>query len=115
MATATSWNEVLTLIAEMDARAADALVIDQLRWHVLDASAQQANTDLITGSSIPTGSPSGEPDAPVVPPDDPSAPDVDREPSIDPPPTAPPTKAPSEDPREPPPRPQTTSALVRRR
>ena len=38
------------------------------------------------------------PEQPVVPPDDPHRPDVDREPSIDPPPTDPPVQAPSEKP-----------------
>ena len=38
------------------------------------------------------------PEQPVVPPDDPHRPDVDREPSIDPPPTEPPVQAPSEKP-----------------
>ena len=40
---------------------------------------------------------------PVLPPDDPSAPDIGREPSIDPPPTVPDQDAPSENPRLPPP------------
>lgn len=38
------------------------------------------------------------PEQPVVPPDDPHRKDVDREPSIDPPPTEPPISAPSEKP-----------------
>jgi hypothetical protein len=38
------------------------------------------------------------PEQPVVPPDDPHRPDVDREPSIDPPPVEPPVQAPSEKP-----------------
>ena len=38
------------------------------------------------------------PEQPVVPPDDPHRKDVDREPSIDPPPTGPPVEAPSEKP-----------------
>jgi hypothetical protein len=38
------------------------------------------------------------PEQPVVPPDDPHRPDVEREPSIDPPPLAPPVEAPSEKP-----------------
>ena len=38
------------------------------------------------------------PEQPVVPPDDPHRRDVDREPSIDPPPTEPPVQAPSEKP-----------------
>ena len=38
------------------------------------------------------------PEAPIVPPDDPHRKDVDREPSIDPPPTEPPVQAPSEKP-----------------
>lgn len=38
------------------------------------------------------------PEQPVVPPDDPHRKDVDREPSIDPPPTDPPVQAPSEKP-----------------
>lgn len=47
------------------------------------------------------------PEQPVVPPDDPNRPDVDREPSIDPPSLEPPMKAPSEKPLiEEPPRPR---------
>jgi hypothetical protein len=38
------------------------------------------------------------PEQPVVPPDDPNRKDIDREPSIDPPPTDPPVQAPSEKP-----------------
>jgi len=38
------------------------------------------------------------PEQPVVPPDDPHRKDVEREPSIDPPPTEPPVQAPSEKP-----------------
>jgi hypothetical protein len=38
------------------------------------------------------------PEQPVVPPDDPHRKDIDREPSIDPPPTEPPVQAPSEKP-----------------
>ena len=38
------------------------------------------------------------PEQPIVPPDDPHRKDVDREPSIDPPPTDPPVQAPSEKP-----------------
>jgi len=38
------------------------------------------------------------PEQPVVPPDDPHRKDIDREPSIDPPPIEPPVQAPSEKP-----------------
>ena len=38
------------------------------------------------------------PEQPVVPPDDPHRTDIEREPSIDPPPTDPPVEAPSEKP-----------------
>ena len=38
------------------------------------------------------------PEQPIVPPDDPHRTDVDREPSIDPPPTEPPVSLPSEKP-----------------
>jgi len=38
------------------------------------------------------------PEQPIVPPDDPHRTDVDREPSIDPPPIEPPVQAPSEKP-----------------
>jgi hypothetical protein len=38
------------------------------------------------------------PEQPVVPPDDPHRKDIEREPSIDPPPTDPPVEAPSEKP-----------------
>lgn len=48
---------------------------------------------------------------PVLPPDDPNAPETEREPSIDPPPTVPPVDAPGDDPRTPPPPPQTTAYL----
>jgi hypothetical protein len=47
------------------------------------------------------------PTRPVVPPDDPNRPFIDREPSIDPPPVRPPVEAPAEDPLiEEPPAPQ---------
>ena len=46
--------------------------------------------------SIP-GAPKS-PDQPVVPPDDPHRKDIEREPSIDPPPIEPPVQAPSEKP-----------------
>lgn len=115
MATSTSWNEVLALLADMDARAANAYAVDQLQWHLLDASTHQANTQLLTSHFLPVGvpAPSGS-TPPVVPPDDPRAPDVEREPSIDPPPTAPPSEAPGEDPRQPPAPPRTTKASVHR-
>lgn len=53
----------------------------------------------------PSPGPSPQPEQPVVPPDDPHRPDVDRQPSIDPPPTEPPVQLPSEKPgiSEPPP------------
>ncbi len=38
------------------------------------------------------------PEQPVVPPDDPNRKEIEREPSIDPPPTEPPVQAPSEKP-----------------
>lgn len=44
---------------------------------------------------------------PILPPDDPNAPDVTRLPSIDPPPTVPDQDAPSENPTLPPPEPMT--------
>lgn len=46
----------------------------------------------------PTPGPPQAPEQPVVPPDDPHRKDVDREPSIDPPPLEPPVQAPSEKP-----------------
>jgi len=46
----------------------------------------------------PTPGTPQSPEQPVVPPDDPHRTDVDREPSIDPPPTEPPMRAPSEKP-----------------
>lgn len=46
----------------------------------------------------PNPGPPPAPEQPVVPPDDPHRPDVDREPSIDPPPLEPPVQAPSEKP-----------------
>jgi hypothetical protein len=58
---------------------------------------------------IPQGPQPGDPrspEQPVVPPDDPNRPDVDREPSIDPPPTEPPMRAPSEKPISEPPAPR---------
>jgi hypothetical protein len=54
-------------------------------------------TDLVPKTSIP------DPQIPpVLPPDDPNAPDIGREPSIDPPPTVPDQDAPTENPRLPP-------------
>lgn len=44
------------------------------------------------------GLPTPSPEHPVVPPDDPAAPHMGREPSIDPPPTDPPMRLPSEKP-----------------
>ena len=46
----------------------------------------------------PTPGPPKSPEQPIVPPDDPHRKDVDREPSIDPPPIEPPVQAPSEKP-----------------
>jgi hypothetical protein len=46
----------------------------------------------------PDPDPPKSPEQPIVPPDDPHRKDIDREPSIDPPPTAPPVQAPSEKP-----------------
>lgn len=57
-------------------------------------------------NQLPFPGPSQPPPHPVVPPDDPNAPDVIREPNIDPPPIAPPVEAPSEDPRLPEPSPR---------
>jgi hypothetical protein len=46
----------------------------------------------------PVPGPPKAPEQPIVPPDDPHRKDVEREPSIDPPPTEPPVQAPSEKP-----------------
>jgi hypothetical protein len=46
----------------------------------------------------PNPGPPQSPEQPIVPPDDPHRKDVDREPSIDPPPIEPPVQAPSEKP-----------------
>jgi hypothetical protein len=46
----------------------------------------------------PIPGPPKAPEQPVVPPDDPHRKDVEREPSIDPPPIEPPVQAPSEKP-----------------
>lgn len=46
----------------------------------------------------PSPGPPKAPEQPIVPPDDPHRKDVDREPSIDPPPLEPPVQAPSEKP-----------------
>jgi hypothetical protein len=46
----------------------------------------------------PIPGPPNSPEQPVVPPDDPHRPDIDREPSIDPPSIEPPVEAPSEKP-----------------
>ena len=46
----------------------------------------------------PIPGPPRDPEQPIVPPDDPHRKDVDREPSIDPPPIEPPVQAPSEKP-----------------
>lgn len=51
---------------------------------------------------LPTTTVPQPPVPPVLPPDDPNAPDIGREPSIDPPPTVPPQDAPSDNPRLPP-------------
>ena len=63
-------------------------------------------------SSFP--GPTHPPPNPVVPPDDPQAPDVIGEPSIDPPPTDPPFEAPTENPRlpDPPPRAETRTVVT---
>jgi hypothetical protein len=42
--------------------------------------------------------PTPQPEQPVVPPDDPNRPHIEREPSIDPPPIEPPLELPSEKP-----------------
>lgn len=80
---------------------------------VNEAAVQQATADLSAGALAemeggiqaqqpelphPTPGLPHSPEQPVVPPDDPHRPDVDREPSIDPPPTEPPMEAPSEKP-----------------
>jgi hypothetical protein len=59
--------------------------------------------DPVPQPHVPTPTPS--PEQPVVPPDDPNRPHIEREPSIDPPPTEPPMELPSEKPviTEPPP------------
>jgi hypothetical protein len=46
----------------------------------------------------PTPGPPPAPEQPIVPPDDPHRKDIEREPSIDPPPIEPPVQAPSEKP-----------------
>ena len=46
----------------------------------------------------PTPTPTPAPEQPVVPPDDPNRPHIEREPSIDPPPIEPPLELPSEKP-----------------
>lgn len=63
---------------------------------------------LMFTEKMPTTSVPNPPVPPVLPPDDPNAPDIGREPSIDPPPTVPDQDAPSENPRLPPPPGRTT-------
>ena len=46
----------------------------------------------------PVPGPPQSPEQPIVPPDDPHRKDIEREPSIDPPPIEPPVQAPSEKP-----------------
>jgi hypothetical protein len=58
--------------------------------------------DMNTTTSIPDPLP-----PPVLPPDDPNAPDIGREPSIDPPPTIPENEPPVQDPQVPPAAPMT--------
>lgn len=55
-------------------------------------------TPPVTIPGRPTPQPSPSPGQPVVPPDDRVSPHVDREPSIDPPPTDPPVRLPPEEP-----------------
>lgn len=61
----------------------------------------------------PTGPP--QPDRPVVPSGDPGAPDVMREPHVDPPPTDPPVEVPSDKPVQPPSTPHADAGSGRRR
>jgi len=68
-----------------------------------EAAVRQARQDgevLVQQPEAPHSDPHPpqSPEQPVVPPDDPHRKDVDREPSIDPPPTDPPVQAPSEKP-----------------
>jgi hypothetical protein len=53
----------------------------------------------LTPTRVPNPAFPKSPEEPVVPPDDPNKPYVDREPSIDPPPLEPPLEAPSEQPQ----------------
>jgi hypothetical protein len=65
------------------------------------AALQQAEIEIQAQQpDIPHPSPGlpTSPEQPVVPPDDPHRPDVEREPSIDPPSIEPPVEAPSEKP-----------------
>ena len=68
---------------------------------VTPAALQQA-TEEVQAQQIdvphPIPGPPQSPEQPVVPPDDPHRPDVEREPSIDPPSIEPPVEAPSEKP-----------------
>ena len=63
---------------------------------VIDQAALQRAQQPDTPHPLP-GLPKS-PEQPVVPPDDPHRKDIEREPSIDPPPTEPPVQAPSEKP-----------------
>ena len=65
------------------------------------AALQQAENEIQAQQpDIPHPSPGlpTSPEQPIVPPDDPHRPDVEREPSIDPPSIEPPVEAPSEKP-----------------
>ncbi len=74
-----------------------------------DDATDRLRADLQNGNARPE-----PPGAPTLPPDDPNAPRVDREPDIDPPPTDPPLEAPAETPGiNEPPAPRRASAHLR--
>jgi hypothetical protein len=78
--------------------------LTMIATQAVDESAVQrarADSEIRLQQPEPPHSPPEEPNPPgppVVPPDDPHRQDIDREPSIDPPPTDPPVEAPSEKP-----------------
>jgi hypothetical protein len=79
---------------------ADLTMIATLPVNPAALEAEESNGVQAQQPEIPHPTPGlpQAPEQPVVPPDDPHRPDVDREPSIDPPPTDPPVQAPSEKP-----------------
>jgi hypothetical protein len=81
----------LTMIATLpvDQNAVERVIVEEDEAGVVAQQPEPPHAD---------PGPPKSPEQPVVPPDDPHRKDIDREPSIDPPPTEPPVQAPSEKP-----------------